>query len=149
MPENYTGLGVRIMYPDNWKVEDESEHSVTIESPGGSFFTVSRFDTQNPESANVLDQAAQAMEAEYDIVEREERQTVVAGFMMNQLTQRFSFLDLIVVANFSLFTHGNSTYLLQTQGEDREMESMGAVFLAMTTSLCQSLQDDSPPTLND
>ncbi|GAB5403909.1 MAG: hypothetical protein Aurels2KO_21400 [Aureliella sp.] len=138
MPSHFDGLGVRVMYPDNWKIEDESESSVTLESPGGAFLTISKHDA-SVSIDDAMQQASEAMSAEYDIVEQEDLSEEIAGASVPIRVQRFVYLDLIIVARFYGITHDGDSYLLQVQGVDADVDELLPVFHAMITSLCQSL----------
>lgn len=137
MPSHYDGLGVTVMYPDNWKVEDETDDSVTLESPGGAFLIISRQDA-SIDLDQLLAQAGAAMEAEYDIVEREEETEELGNCSLPVRVQRFVYLDLIVTARFYGLKTEKYSYLLQVQGVDSDVDELLPVFRAMITTLCQS-----------
>ncbi len=139
MPSHFDGLGVRVMYPDNWKIEDESESSVTLERPGGAFLTISKHDA-SVSIDDVMEQASEAMSAEYDIVEQEDSSEEIAGAEVPLRVQRFVYLDLIVVARFYGLSHEGDSYLMQVQGIDSDVDELLPVFHAMITTLCQSLK---------
>lgn len=139
MPGNYAGLGINLLYPENWKVDEDVEDSVSFETPSGAFLTISQHASDLP-SAEVLAQATSTMEEEYEMIEQEESQLEVGSRKLPTLTQRFVFLDLIVVTQLMTLAAENHTYLLQIQGEDRELEQLQPVFLAIITSMCQSLE---------
>lgn len=136
MPETYIGLGISILYPDNWKLEeDESSEAVTLESPGGAFLSVTRV-TETEDLEAPLERAREAMEAEYDEVEHESLVKLVGDQQLEGITQRFVYLDLIVTSHLLTMSNGHTTYLIQMQGEDQEMDQLEPVFDAMLTSLC-------------
>lgn len=137
MPSHYDGLGVTVMYPDNWKVEDETDETVTLESPGGAFLIISRQDASIPID-QLLEEAGAAMEAEYDIVEREEETEEFGSCSLPVRVQRFVYLDLIVAARFYALKTDTCSYLLQVQGVDTDVDELLPVFRAMITTLCQS-----------
>lgn len=143
MPKQYEDLGIRVLFPDNWTVDDQSESdSVTIESPTGAFLTVSRFEGPPVGSDSVipdspLEQAKTAMEEEYDEVEQEVLQKSILGNELTGVTQRFVYLDLIVTSHLLMLPGNECNYLIQFQAEDREMEKLNPVFDAMLTSICQ------------
>src|SRR5690606_4348871 len=95
MPEKYEGLGISLLYPETWKLEEDAEaSSLTLETPGGAFLTLS---TSENLQADFL-RAQKAMEAEYDEVETEDCQSILAAHTLTGVTQRFVFLDLIVTS---------------------------------------------------
>ncbi|QDV27562.1 hypothetical protein [Aureliella helgolandensis] len=138
MPDKFTGLGIAFLYPENWKLEEESNDSVTLETPSGAFLTIARFD-QDTSPAAAIDGARGTMEEEYEEIEQEITEKLLAGIALEGLTQRFVYLDLVIVSQLLAFAHPTATYLVQIQGEDREMEQTTPVFDAILTSLCQSL----------
>jgi hypothetical protein len=140
MPQQFDGLGLRLMYPDNWKVEDETDDSATIESPGGAFMSISRFPI-GPSADEILAEATTAMEGEYEITETSNATVEIAGRSIPSRSLHFTYLDFEVTAKLQALITDESTYLIQTQGEDREMDELAVVFLAMQTSLCQSLDN--------
>ncbi len=139
MPERYEGMGFSLLYPETWKVEEESGTSaVTLESPEGAFMTVTRFtDTQDPQSA--IESAQRTMEEEYEEVETEANSKQFGAQTLTGITQRFIYLDLIVTSQLLAFVNSGSTYLIQIQGEDRDLERLEQVFDAILTSMCQTL----------
>ena len=78
----YTKTGVAFQYPGNWTLDEESDDeswAVTVNSPGTAFFVVSlRPDNQTP--AQVVDEALDAMKAEYKELEAEPVVESVGGF---------------------------------------------------------------------
>ena len=136
MPEKYTGLGFSLLYPETWKLdEDDEAKSLTLETPTGAFLTVTA--SENLEAD--FQRAKTTMEAEYDEVEHETSELKLAEQQLSGIIQRFVFLDLIITAHLLKLDTEDSKYLVQIQGEDREIEQLLPVFNAILTSLCQSL----------
>ena len=137
MPQQYHGLGVSIMYPDGWKIEEDvtDQDSVSFESPLGAFMTVTRYPTLN--FSDAVENAHQVMLAEYDEVESEQFSRTIAEREFQGMALRFVYLDFLIVAELFSFAHAGSIYLVQIQGEDRDVEKLQPVFEAMLTSLFQ------------
>ena len=79
MPKSFIGLGFSLLYPDTWKVDNDTESSsVSLESPEGAFIAITKLDPlADPVAA--VQQAGQTMSAEYDDIEQEDvakRETV-------------------------------------------------------------------------
>lgn len=133
MPEQYRWNGLSILYPENWTLQQDEE-SLNIESPTGSFVVLSR-----PENINMaLDRARKTMEQEYDEVETEELTRVVGESLLEGITQRFVYLDLIITSHlFKLETEDQDflPLLIQIQGEDRDLDRLQQVFDAILASL--------------
>ena len=140
MPLHYNGLGVSVMYPDGWKIEEDGteENSVSFESPLGAFLTITRYPELN--FSDAVEKAHQVMLAEYDEVESEEFSRTIADHEFNVTALRFVYLDFLIVAELFSFLLGGSTYLVQIQGEDRDVEKLQPVFQAMLTSLFQKAE---------
>jgi hypothetical protein len=137
MPQSYEGLGIALMYPDGWKVdiaEDGREDSgVSFESPCGAFISITRYAAADAESA--LRNAQEVMESEYEEVETEEFTKNIANFEFHVVEQRFVYLDFIIVSQLLSFKIEDRTYLVQIQGEDRDIDNLQMVFDAMLTSI--------------
>ena len=140
MPLHYNGLGVSVMYPDGWKIEEDGteENSVSFESPLGAFLTITRYPELN--FSDAVEKAHQVMLAEYDEVESEEFSRTIADHEFNVTALRFVYLDFLIVAELFSFLLGGNTYLVQIQGEDRDVEKLQPVFQAMLTSLFQKAE---------
>lgn len=143
MPGTFEGFGITFLYPDSWTIDTQSDipsdvQSVSLESPEGAFFTVSKYDNTDDADAAV-EHAVSAMQQEYEEVEREAVEKNLVGLHLTGSILRFVYLDLIIASQLLALTHAGHTYLMQFQAEDREHEQMQAVFDAMLTSLCQSL----------
>lgn len=138
MPKEFSGFGIKMLYPDNWKVEEEEGvDAVAFESPEGAFFSVSRID---PSNADPMAEVQAAMAAEYERVEEEPLAKEVAGQELTGVTQRFVYLDLIIASHILIIPQGEERLLVQFQGEDRDMDNLDAIFSALLTSLYQSFQ---------
>ena len=140
MPLHYNGLGVSVMYPDGWKIEEDGteENSVSFESPLGAFLTITRY--AELDFPDAVEKAHQVMMAEYGEVESEEFSRTIVGREFNVTALRFVYLDFLIVAELFSFLLSGSTYLVQIQGEDRDVEKLQPVFQAMLTSLFQKAE---------
>lgn len=137
-PGRYTGLGITTLYPKNWKAEENLEsQTVTIESPEGAFIAISKLEGPG-QLEGAMQQARETMEEEYDEVEQEVFNKVLAGVELSGITQRFAYLDLIVTSHLTTFATGEGVYLVQAQAEDRDMDRLQAVFDAMLTSILRT-----------
>mgnify|MGYP000864629659 CR=1 FL=1 len=139
MPTTFEGFGIAFLYPDSWTVDAESDvQSVSLESPEGAFFTVSKYDNTADADAAV-ERAVSAMQQEYEQVEREPVEKNLLGLHLVGSVLRFVYLDLIIASQLLALTHAGHTYLMQFLPEGRDHERLQAVFDAMLTSMCQSL----------
>lgn len=138
MPAVYDKMGIRFQYPENWTLEEEDALSgsgaVSVYSPGGAFWSIAihpRFESPQ----RLIDAALKAMREEYEGLESEEVQEEVAGHEMLGYDLHFICLDLTNTSRIRCCHTDDATYLLFCQAEDREFESIEAVFQAMTVSL--------------
>ncbi len=137
MPKQYTGLGLNLLYPDTWTVNEEAiegRPAVSLESPGGSFLSISSMPPdEDPEA--MLDEAAEAMNSEYEDVESEPYTVEIAGQPYTGIVQRFYYLDFVVASKLLTIETEDHLYLVQIQGEDRDMDQQSLVFDAILTSM--------------
>lgn len=145
MPKQYAAMGLSLMYPDNWRLTedcvDEVVTGMTLESPEGAFFAVNCY-TNLDDVEEVILSAKAAMESEYDEVESETEEMLIAGVFLQGTVQRFYYLDLIITSKlFAIVNHGN-TYLIQIQGEDRDIDRLDNVFQAILTSMLSSISSE-------
>ncbi len=142
MPGQFEGFGIKVLFPENWKLEDETESSVTVESPEGAFLSISRLDSSaDPDEA--LKEAMATMAHEYEDIEDEPTIWEFPGHDLTGVVQRFVYLDMVVVSHLLALTSTQATFLLQIQGEDSDMENLDEVFRAIITSMCQNLNSSN------
>jgi hypothetical protein len=143
MPKQYTGMGLTLLYPDSWKATEDEQaergHGLLLENASGSFLSINLLDDQ-PDPEEVVLQAAEAMEAEYDEVESEELTIEIDKQAVNCLVQRFYYLDFVIVSKLLAIPFNEEVYLVQIQGEDRDIDQHNMVFEAILTSMVRSLQ---------
>jgi len=141
MPKQYSGMGLSLLYPDSWTAseegESESRQGVTLESPGGAFLAINPIHSPaTPEE--VLQQAAEAMDAEYEDIESESCHMQLAGQEYPGIIQRFYYLDFVVTSKMVILPVEGRQFLIQIQGEDREIDQQSLVFEAILTSMLRS-----------
>lgn len=134
MPATFESLDLKFLYPDNWVVVDraaeEGAEGVTLELPGGGFFSVERVrDTRSDEQ--LLRDLADSISEEYTDAEREplDPEEEVAGERACDL--RFYYLDLLIVSRLVVLHRGDARYLVQAQAESRDFDRNREVFAAM------------------
>ena len=162
--KEYDDLGVRFIYPTNWIVQtetwDKGTYGISVDSPEGSFWSVAIF----PKDAD-LDEAAKnilsQLHAEYDEIEENEIERVVADCVLDGYEINFFYLDLTSTAQALKFEDGERGYVVFWQTCDRlaitgESLSRVDVFDVMTHTLVCNLtgqdvdfweddEDDSEP----
>ncbi|MCA9195088.1 MAG: hypothetical protein KDB03_25125 [Planctomycetales bacterium] len=140
MPETYRGLGLVFLYPETWTLEEslEDEAAILLESPEGAFMTITQLPSeQGPREA--VEKASQVMIEEYEEVETEDIVRHFGELKMDGVQQRFIYLDLVISSQILAFKTQDWTYVIQIQGEDRDIDKLNIVFDAVITSAMQSL----------
>jgi hypothetical protein len=138
----YNKDGVAFAYPENWKLDEESDDearvSLTVSSPNTAFWTLIVY-AGLLDLDSVVDQTLAALKLEYPELEAFDAQELVAGSTLRGKDATFFYLDLTSTTRIRAFHRGASTFLLFAQSEDRELKQMAAVFDAMTQSLLAGL----------
>lgn len=143
MPKQFNGFGVSFLYPDNWRITDEqtdndSIRGLTLESPVGAFFSITRYsNTSNVDE--MMANAQSAMEEEYEEIETDEFEVAIGDRILTGVSQSFYYLDLLITSKLLAFTHEQDLFMIQIQGEDRDLDQLESVFQAMMVSLFRSL----------
>lgn len=138
MPGTYDKMGIRFLYPDNWILdEDEAvqgNSSVTVQSPGGAFWSIT-LHPENTDPAKLASTALAALKTEYGESEAEPAVDQIGAQEIRGYDLHFFYLDFVNTAWIRAFRMPGATALMLCQSEDRELEVVGPVFNAMTTSL--------------
>lgn len=138
MPATYDKLGIRFIYPENWKLDEsevlDGDGTVSVYTPGGGFWTV----IMHPAGVDpdeLIDAAVVAMRAEYDELDADEFHETINGHDVACCGMNFFCLDLTNTAVARSFATAEGTLLVMCQADDREYEEVGIVFDGMTRSL--------------
>ncbi len=143
MPRKFSGLGIEFLYPDNWLLSEESSDKsqtsgVTLESPVGAFLSINRY-PQTTDIEGMVTAAQTAMEQEYQEIETEDFELTVSDRVLVGTSQSFYYLDLLITSKIMAFVYEQDLFMIQIQGEDRDLERLDEVFRAVLVSLMQSL----------
>lgn len=134
----YDRLGVRFVYPENWRLEEDEAiewpRCVTVESPLGAFWTVMVHpEGTDPDEATL--ETLAALKSEYDQIESEEADDEFDSRTVSGYDLQFFYLDLLIAARLRGLQVGEQTVVVLCQGEDRDFDTLKEVFNAMTESL--------------
>jgi len=144
MPAKFHRLGFRFEYPENWTLDEQDavagQRSVTVCSPGGAFWSVAEH-PRSAEPERLARAAVDAIQQEYQEVEVEAAQDMVAGREMSGYDMHFFYLDLLNSASVRCLRTRRTTYTVFYQAEDRDFEKLHLVFLAITTSFINGLKE--------
>ena len=148
MPLEYNKSGIRFQYPDNWELDDSVTSAdclaVTVYSPGGAFWTVSRH-TRLADTKELAKAAVAALRGEYAEIEAEETVENLADHEMVGYDISFYYVDLINTASVRSLRADQSTFTIFYQAEDRELAIIQPVMQAMTVSFLQNLPKGNFP----
>ncbi len=146
MPSTYDNLGVHFLYPDNWVLEEEDAPdqtpSVTVQSPGGAFWSLA-IHSPASDPTDLAEAALEALQVEYPDSEAEPVTERIAGQLIDGFDFHFFYLDFVNTALIRGFRTAEASCLLLCQAEDRELDELGVVFRAITTSLLSSDDTDA------
>ena len=138
MPGIFEKFGVRFLYPENWSIVDEAgdqwPETVSVQSPGGAFWALQIYPSERDPLQLTAD-VVREMRSEYVELDVEQVTEQVAGAELVGYDMDFYCLDMVVTSHARSFSHGQRTYLLLWQAEDREFRELEPVFVAITTSL--------------
>jgi len=144
MPATYDRVGLRFLYPDNWKLmeadHDSQPETVSLQSPGGGFWSLMVY-RGRLDALELTRKLVEAMSVEYEALESSACEERLGAYDAEGFDMGFHCLDFLVAARTLAIRHDNDVLLLLWQAEDREFDTLLPVFRAMTTSLLNSLAD--------
>lgn len=139
-------MGLVFDYPDDWALELDADGgseaggspAVTLLSPGGGFWSVSRHEGNG--NARLLAEAVVAqMRSEYQDIDIEAASDSIGGHLLPGFDFNFYCLDLTNTASVRTLQAPGSLHVVFCQADDGEWGRVATVFAAMTTSLVRGL----------
>lgn len=159
MTARYDRSGLCFQYPENWRLEEDAtdrdapaardgSDSVTIYSPGGSFWTVVRHaGARDPQA--LVEASLRTMKEEYENLDAEPAEETISGHPLSGYDLNFFCLDVTNTTRIRGLKTADSAVLIFCQADDRELAEIDGVFQAITTSLLSNLaaskQSSWPP----
>ncbi|MEM9413757.1 MAG: hypothetical protein AAGA30_21795 [Planctomycetota bacterium] len=135
---------LNFMYPDNWKLSENPETDefieVSLESPGGSIWSVSIFADPEGEPHDLVESCATALSEQYEDFERFEFEGEIAGIPAVGFDSHFYCLDFLVTAQSRALRHEDRLFNIFCQAESREFDKNSDVFQAITLSLLSQVK---------
>ena len=135
MPATFESFGIKFLYPDNWIVAqrdpEEGDHGLTLELPGGGFFSVERDDEDDLSDEELLAKVCETIHAEYEDAESEPVTLDNALEGERAVDLRFFYLDLLIVSRVILMKVDGARLLIQIQAENRDFDTNAMVFAAI------------------
>lgn len=143
MPATFEGFGLKLLYPDNWKLmprgKDEGDQGVSFELPSGGFVSLETLPITREDEV-VLGEIDTMIREQYEDVERENVELPGAAEDERAMDLRFYYLDLLINARVVLLDAPTSTrdqmpiagrILAQLQAESRDFDANELVFSAV------------------
>lgn len=138
MPSNYDKLGLTFLYPENWKLLDETDaqpHVVTLEAPEGSATWTVHAYPGNADQAEILKETIDTLGDTYEDLEISPLEEPLGEFASTGVEAMFYCLDFLVKAKLQFFKTDTQLLLVWTQAEDRDFDKLDVVFQAISVSL--------------
>ena len=141
-------IGLVFDSPEDWTLELDADGgseaggspTVTLLSPGGGFWSVSRHDGYG--NARLLAEAVVAqMRSEYQDIDVAAASDTIGGHLLPGFDFNFYCLDLTNTASVRTLQAPGSLHVVFCQADDSEWDRVASVFAAMTTSLVRGLPD--------
>lgn len=134
----YDGPGIEFVYPENWELQNsetaEWPHEVSIHSPDGAFWSATLY-PDHMNDKQLIQQALDAMQSEYDELEFEELTRTIGDQDLSGYELRFYCLDFLITCHMLIASVHNRSVLLVYQSDDRDFDKLEPVFTAVTLSL--------------
>lgn len=145
MSKTYDNIGLRFRYPENWEIGEESASSfplsVSLETPGGGFWSAQVFDTSDPHETTM--EILKTMREEYKQLEADSVIETIDPHQLCGFDLHFYCLDLLVSASIRGVTLPGShprCLVVMYQAEDREFDRLQPVFAAILIDLLRNQQ---------
>ena len=147
MPETFDQNGLRIIYPENWEVDENSTaewpRSVSLQSPSSATWAVYMYETADllgseKDMQELAGEALAAMQENYEELEANAAIEEVLDETAIGYDLHFYCLDLLVRCQIRVMEMGECTYLFIAQGEDRDFGDNLPVFNAIRTSVLRA-----------
>lgn len=137
MPQQFDQDGLRFRYPDNWRLEQETNEAgwtITLQSPETAFLMVClREDLPDP--SEMADTALEAMREEYPDLEADAAVGALADQPAIGHDIRFFSFDLTNTCWTRSFQSTSGTVLVMCQVNDLELEKNEPVLRAICASM--------------
>jgi hypothetical protein len=137
MSKEFHQHNIRFQYPENWQLEQEEIEggwAVAVQSPGTAFWMLS-VRQDEPEPADLLQQALTDMRESYPDLEAEAGQSMLAHHKAEGYVVRFFSFDLTNTCWIRGFRTDFGTILVLYQVNDLEMDQLAPLLRAICASL--------------
>ena len=138
MPANFEKLGVRFLYPENWKLTDETDSglpcSVSLETPAGDAFWSVHIYPADADQDEILKETVNSLRETYPDLEVSLVDPDFDQFPSSAIETLFYCLDFLIRVRLQVIQTAEYQLLFWFQAEDREFDRQEPVFKAMATS---------------
>lgn len=143
MTATYDRLGLKFLYPENWKLIDETDndypHVITLETPDGSATWTVHVYPEDTSQDEVLKETLATLVETYEDAEIAKVERVIGDVTSSGVEVMFYCLDFLIRAEIKFVQTSKNLLMFWTQAEDREFDKQEIVFSAISISLLQTL----------
>jgi hypothetical protein len=144
MTATYEKRGIKFLYPENWKLNDEADSelpcSISLETPdGGAFWAVHLYPADS-DADEILKETLAPLRETYTDLEVLPAAQDFEQFPGTAREAMFYCLDFLVQAKLQIIETTPFKILFWYQAEDRDFEKQALVFKAISTSLLNSIE---------
>lgn len=136
--------GLRIQYPENWKLEENQVDSKSLEvqlaAPSGAFWSLLVFE-RTKDFHQLMQECLKNIEEQYESMESNSISEHIGGFETSGHDTFFFYLDLLISNRMRCFTQGDFHFLIIWQAENREFDKLEPVFQAITIGFLAGLNE--------
>lgn len=139
----YDKLGLRFLYPENWKLLDDSDskvpHVITLETPDGSCTWAVHVYPAESDRELVLKETLSSLRETYEDLEISPSSEEYGDLEGTGVEAMFYCLDFLIKAEMHFVELPEHSLLFWAQSEDREFDKHKLVFQAISISLIRYL----------
>ena len=146
----YDKLGLKFLYPENWKLTDENDtdfenrHCISLETPDGSTSWEVHLYPGGTDRDEIMKETLASLNQTYEDLEVSVApETEFEEFQVKGVETLFYCLDFLIKAELFTVELPNHMLLFWYQAEDREFDKNKLVFQAISISLLRSLVESS------
>ena len=139
MPATFEKLGVSFLYPENWKLTDETDSelpcSVSLETPAGDAFWSVHIYQIDADQDEILKETVNSLRETYPDLEVSSVESDFEQFPGTAIEALFYCLDFLIRVRLQVIQTPEYQLLFWFQAEDREFDKQEPIFQAMATSV--------------
>ena len=147
----YDKLGLKFLYPENWKLTEESDVEmpdseapadakiITLETPDGATSWSVYLYAPETDSVRVLKETLSSLQETYQDLEISPHAQMLGNVEAKGVEALFYCLDFLIRAQIHTVPTEKYLVLFWSQAEDRDFDDRQIVFQAISISLLQSI----------